>query len=304
MPFGLLKGFGDGMGKVGAGIGGAFSGKRSKQPGVDESGELRGAAGEAGQFAGGAQDNFARDRTAMRQTEQMLRDRAMGKNSLSAEQLRQGLQQNVAAQRSMAAGARGGGQAAMMRQAMINSARMGAGLSGQQAMAGIAEQNAATDALARLQAQRRQQELNAALGARGQQIQGLGAYEGQLSSRYGADLGVPSGAERAMGLGQGLLSAYMMSDKTKKTDIKDGSDDVAEFLNSLKPYAYKYKDEGNGKGPQVGVMAQDLEKSKAGRQAVVNTPHGKMVDGAKLAGALAASLAKMHKRVEDLESKK
>lgn len=200
-------------GKAGQMFSKAFGDKRSGQDAVDASGELRGASGAAGMFARGAEENFGRDRTAMRQTEGMLRDYATGKQSLSAEQLRQGLQQNVAAQRSMAAGARGGNAAMAQRQAMINASRMGAGLSGQQATAGIQERQAFAQALADLQTKRRQQELQAAIGSRGNQLQGLGSYEGNVTSRYGADLGVPSAGERAMGFGGGILQAYLMSGK-------------------------------------------------------------------------------------------
>jgi hypothetical protein len=48
-------------------------------------------------------------------------------------------------------------------------------------------------------------------------------------------------------------------------------------------------------------MAQDLEKVVP--DAVINTPAGKVVHGAKLAGALAAALPGLNKRLEKLEQR-
>lgn len=59
------------------------------------------------------------------------------------------------------------------------------------------------------------------------------------------------------------------SDIRLKTDIHPVSnDDLRELRNAVKPYAFKYLKEEYGKGDYVGVMAQDLEKSKLGRQLV------------------------------------
>jgi hypothetical protein len=96
-----------------------------------------------------------------------------GENSVSREQLRQGLQSNMSAQRSMAASAspQNGPMAALM--AAQNMGRMGAGMSGQAALAGIQERNAAAgqygqlgQAMGQLQLGARGQDVQAALGAR------------------------------------------------------------------------------------------------------------------------------------------
>jgi hypothetical protein len=151
---------------------------------VDQSGQLA----ELGGY--GAQQ--FQDSGALRS---QLQRQMSGQQSLSGEQLRQALGQNVAAQQSMAAGARGGNQAMMARQASMNAANMGAGLAGQQAMAGIAERQAAAQQLAGL----RGQDLQAALGS-------LGTIEQQRGQRYAASLGVPSMLEGALGAGVGAAS--------------------------------------------------------------------------------------------------
>jgi hypothetical protein len=130
----------------------------------------------------------------------MLMGQASGQNSMSAEQLRQGQAMNVAAQQSMMAGARPGQGVAALRMGMGNVARSGYGLAGQQAMAGIAERQAAQQALAGVLGQARGQDINASqqqqlaqalLGAQlqnaGMQQQGGQAYRGDMTTRYGID---------------------------------------------------------------------------------------------------------------------
>ena len=100
---------------------------------------------------------------------------AQGQGLVSGEMLRQGLQQNVAAQHAMSASASPANQAMAARTAAMQAGRLGAGMSGQAALAGMQEQQAAQRALAEVLLQQRQQELNAALGGRQNAI---GAYTG------------------------------------------------------------------------------------------------------------------------------
>jgi hypothetical protein len=97
--------------------------------------------------------------------------------------------------------------------------------------------------------------------------------------------------------------ALAASDKRLKTDIKDGDEDSKRILQGLKSYSYKYKDEKYGKGKQHGLMAQEMEKSGLGH-AVIDTPDGKMVHGAKAALSGLALTAALARRVESLEKKK
>lgn len=177
---------------------------------VDESGDLRLQAKKAGRFGDQAQDNFLTRGRSADQTADYLGRVMRGQESVSAEQLRQGLQQNMAAQQSMAAGARPGNAAMAARTAAMQAGRLGAGLSGQQALAGIAERQAAAGQLGDLQAKLRQQELQAALGSRGQALQGYGQYEAGRTARFGAMMGVPTLGEQALGLAAGGLQAGLM----------------------------------------------------------------------------------------------
>lgn len=103
-----------------------------------------------------------------------LRRIAGGQESIAGEQLRQGLQQNIAGQQSMAASARPGGQAMAARQAMMNAGRAATGMSGQAAIAGMQERKNAQEALNQMIMQQRQQDLQGALGSRQTAISGYG----------------------------------------------------------------------------------------------------------------------------------
>lgn len=95
----------------------------------------------------------------------LLRDQATGATSFSAEQLRQGLQQQVAAQQAAAAAASPQNAAMGARTAMMNMGRAQAQMSGQAALAGIAERQAAAKAWSDALLAQRQQNMQAALGS-------------------------------------------------------------------------------------------------------------------------------------------
>jgi hypothetical protein len=175
---------------------------------VDPTGEIGRQSGLAGAFADRGEQGFADRGARAGETEDFLGRVMRGEESISAEQLRQGLQQNVAAQQSMAAGARPGNQAMAARTAAMQAGRMGAGLAGQQALAGIAERQAAAGQLGGLQTALRQQDLGAALGGRGLGLQGMGALENARTQRFGAMLGVPTTGEKILGGLGGLAGAF------------------------------------------------------------------------------------------------
>lgn len=97
-------------------------------------------------------------------------------------------------------------------------------------------------------------------------------------------------------------SASVSSDENGKKDKKQ--DPGKEFINALTGYTYKYKDTskpGTKPGTQMGVMAQDLEKSEIGKQMVMDTKDGKMVDFSKAIAPMLATQATMNKEVEAIK---
>lgn len=123
------------------------------------------------------------------------------------------------------------------------------------------------------------------------------------------------------GLVSGIAGALAtaLSDKRAKKNIKavegkasreldkmagSGSEE-RKFLDALQAYEYKYKHEGPGATTQLGIMAQDLEKTRLGKQMVVENELGqKHVDFGRGFGALLASQAELNKRIAKLEAAK
>jgi len=132
-----------------------------------------------------------------------------------------------------------------------------------------------------------------------QQQGGMG-YEGQRTQRFGGMMGAPTQNEQTLGMLQGL-GAMAFSDERLKENIEDGEEAANKLMKGLAAYSYDYKNPEHGSERQLGVMAQDLEKVLP--QAVIDTPTGKAVHGAKLAGALAAALPTLEKRLSKLEGK-
>lgn len=104
-------------------------------------------------------------------------------------------------------------------------------------------------------------------------------------------------------------TGYNFSDKNLKENIDYNSKDLQKFMDRLKPAAYDYKDEVKdsplaSKNRELGVMAQDLEKSKLGDESVKDTDSGKVVDYDNLQPKMLASIAALNKRLKDLEGKK
>ncbi len=226
---------------------------------------------------------------AHRQREQ-LRRYASGQDSQSAEQLRQSLQQNQAAQMSNAAGASPQNSAMAARTGAMNMSRQGYGLAGQQATAGIQERSAANQALSDSIMKQQGLHMQGSLGARQTAASAYGATEDEKSAleKFGPAIGA-------------ALATY--SDRRLKKDIKGGDEDAKTALSKLRSYTYNYKDEKHGKGKQFGPMAQDMERAGLGH-AVIDTPTGKMVHGAKAALSGLALTAALARRVEKLESGK
>jgi hypothetical protein len=290
---------------LGGGVGGKIDKQLTNTYARDDSFDaLRGFGQQAGAFSQQGQQNYNQLTMEGRAARQRLADLASGKNSISAEQLRQGLQQNMAGQMAMAGAARPGNAAMAARTASMNAGAMGSGLAGQQAMAGIAERNAATMGLNQAIQGMRSQDLQAAQGSLGQAIGAEQGIHGIASADLNAANAATKAEERAQWDRMEKLGTVILSDRTQKTAIADGGKDADDFIASLRSYSFKYKNAKNGQGDRVGIMAQDLEKTKAGRMAVLNTREGKKVDTAHLSGALAAATARLGERLDALEKNK
>lgn len=73
------------------------------------------------------------------------------------------------------------------------------------------------------------------------------------------------------------MAGIAMCDERLKTDIEPVSKtDLSEMKSHLKAYKFKYTDEAYGKGEYVGVMTQDLAKSKLGRTLIQEDKNGFM----------------------------
>lgn len=126
--------------------------------------------------------------------------------------------------------------------------------------------------------------------------------------------------DKAIGMAGSAISAYAASsakkndggaeaegsDRRAKEDIAPADRDMDEFLQHLQAQRWKYKDPDRfGDGERVGVMAQELERSRLGRQLVSEDDDGtKLVnyDSRRFSPLVLAALAHLHDRIEDLES--
>jgi hypothetical protein len=276
-----------------------LGGQMTADPGGEEERKrkelLQRQAAEAGAFARQGQRGYtalgARGTGALDD----LQRQARGENSVSAEQLRQGLGQMLGQQRSMAASASPQNAAMAARTASIQSGRIGSGMAGQQALAGLAERNQAQQQYGQLLQGLRGQELQASLGSRQNAMQGYGAGNaGAPEKNWGEKYGP------LMQAGAGAIAAF--SDRKLKTNVGDGDEAAEHAMGKLKAHTFTYKDPKFGAGARMGVMAQDLERAGLGH-AVIDTPAGKAVHGGQLATSLAAMMPNIAKRLAKLEGR-
>lgn len=255
---------------------------------------LYGQAESAGGFADQSQAGYGALGQEAQSSRDALRRIASGQESVSAEQLRQGLQQNIAGQRSLAQGGQPQNAAMAARNAAMNASRMGSGLAGQQAIAGLQERQNAQKALS-----------DSIIGARGQDLQGaLGSRQNAMGGYSAGNAGQPDKTwwdQYGPALTGGVNGAVkIFSDRRLKKDIEVGDDEANAAVKGLRAFTYKYKNQKFGAGGQLGIMAQDLEKAGLG-QAVLETPEGKAVDVGKLSGANTAMISALGRRLAKLE---
>ena len=237
---------------------------------------------------------------------QRFRDISSGKSpSVSEMQFQKAMQDLSKQQLGAAASARGMSSAGLaQREAMQAGKEAGIELGAQSAIAKEQEQRAASEQLMRQAAAQR----GVALGAAQANLE-AGLAGSRMRSEFIGNL-AGSGAKASQGGGGGGASPN--SDVSLKENMnqteKSGSEMVEEFLDALKSYTYNYKDkENNGQknpeGKVTSVMAQDLEKSKLGKQMVTDGPEGKMVNYGQGMAPLFAAIAELNQRTKKLEKK-
>jgi len=155
---------------------------------------------------------------------------------------------------------------------------------------------------------------NAGLQQQGQQLNSqnyLGLLS-QLGNMNANQLNAQGAASQNKGMIGPLLSAggqigaagIAASDERLKTDVTDEREKIDAMLDGLRPVGWRYKDPKFGEGRHSGIMAQAMEQSEAGRQVVIDTPEGKMLDVKKALGAALASSARLNERLRKLEGER
>lgn len=132
-----------------------------------------------------------------------------------------------------------------------------------------------------------------------------GTQAGVLSARTQRDVSKQQGEASMIGATAQAAGAVaggaISSDKRLKKNVRDGDALAQAFMDSLDAKGYEYKGDN---APQLGIMAQDMEQTRAGRTAVRNTPSGKEVSVADATSRLLAAVANLNKRTKQLEGKK
>lgn len=180
------------------------------------------------------------------------------------------------------------------------------GQQGSQALSGIGmkDQNALNKA----------QLAQGTLGASAQQ--GNQAFEQKAATgssglmgalRRGSLAGVESGTKMLAGgaMEKGAENASsgmgaLMSDSNLKQSISSGDQEIQRLMDAISPKEFEYKDPNYGAGKLVGVMAQDIQKSPMGEEAVVETQDGLGIDQNKGLSTALAGIANLNKRLKSL----
>ena len=141
----------------------------------------------------------------------------------------------------------------------------------------------------------------------GESMSGRLAQSGQTQSQINmANASNQTAASTANSQKQGLFGQVagaaagvgaLFSDRNLKEDVRP-TGSISDSLAKIKSYAYKYK---GGDRPEAGVMAQDLEKTKAA-PSVYETTQGKAVDTNRLTTINTAAIAEQGRRVKQIES--
>lgn len=188
----------------------------------------------------------------------------------------------------------------MLSGALNNARGQDIGMAGQNAQLQAGQnqlQLGYTNSLGQMDANQLQAQTN--MYGSAQQNKGL---LGSLMSAGGQYMAMGAGGGGGAGAGAASTGA---SDERLKHEVSDASKDIDDMLDALHAKTYRYKDEAkHGAGPRAGIMAQDLERSKAGKAIVVNLPNDpgyKGFDVVKAISAALASSARLNARLRKIE---
>lgn len=232
--------------------------------------------------------------------QQQLRAQALGQDptSVAQQQLKTGTDRNLAQIAGSVAGQRNN-QALAMRQGLRAQAGVNQDMAAQAANLRAQEMASAQDAYTQ-DLVRQQQSLQNLEGMKS----GIAGATQALQAQRNAD----NAASKQGFIGNVMnAGATIFSDEKLKKDVKEvDSKSIEEFLSNLKAKAFKYKSpngESYQNGTVTGIMAQDLEKSKIGKDMVSDSDEGKQVDMKKAVPATLAAVADIMKRIKKLEGK-
>lgn len=150
--------------------------------------------------------------------------------------------------------------------------------------------------------------LNASMGRNRDQA-GNEISAGQINAGVAAQNAAQAAANGQMvvGAAAGAASggATMFSDERLKTHMGSGSTATSDFLGSLAPTSYRYKEGVPGESPHAdrfGILAQDVGRTPMGRSLIEETPIGKAISVPHATGALLAGEGELYARQRRLEA--
>lgn len=301
-------------------------------PTMPGAGGLPGIAGGMPGMAAPADDPF---RTGQTQLLTQLQAQAAGTGpSIAQNQLKMGQEAALAQNLALANSARGGANPMAARAALQQNAQQAGGMAMDAANLRMAEQQQAQALLGQVTGQGRagdlgtqqlaqqgaiaQQDLAAKyaqMGMSAQQANQQAAIDlAKLQQDAGlgwANLGLQSQIAQNALLGNTLQGAAgamaglgtMFSDKKLKKNVKKADEEIRDLLGKIVPSSYEYKDPKHGSGKFISPMAQDLQRSKLGKELVEKKPEGLAVNYGANLGLILAAQASLHKRLEKLETK-
>jgi hypothetical protein len=126
----------------------------------------------------------------------------------------------------------------------------------------------------------------------------------QLDSQVAGDV-----TDIGAGAGDAAAGVAALSDKDEKQEKDLDDSDVADFVNHLKAYSYRYKDDAKSSiapdGEHTGVMAQDMQKSKVGKRFVKPNEDGHLtINYGQALNTMMATMAYLNDEVKELKSEK